>query len=241
MAGTIRQWQGRVPESSKSPDVGDERPVVRRRVQDEPDDAVTVPRRAQLAVRRRSSGSRAGRAAGPDDELADAARLVLAAGRVLGREPLVVVVVAVDDDVRAGRRRARPRTAPTDGVVAVLAGAEPRVMPDRQRAPRLRAPRGRPRASDPAAESGTAAADQRAVRVEHDHVPRPEVVRVPARAVRAPAAVAEVAEVAGEVLGLPVVVAGRRPGPVRDGGPRSARSSRGTGRRCRSGRRCRRR
>ena len=42
-------------------------------------------------------------AAGPDHELAQPPRLVLAPGRILRPEPLVVVVVAVDDDIRAAR------------------------------------------------------------------------------------------------------------------------------------------
>ena len=74
--------------------------------------------------------SRSTRPAGPDDELADARCLVLAAGRILRPEPLVVVVVPVDDDVGAGPVERVPER-PDRGVVAVLAGAEPRVVPDR--------------------------------------------------------------------------------------------------------------
>ena len=56
--------------------------------------------------------------------------------RVLRREPLVVVVVAVDDDVRAGRVERVPER-PDRGVVAVLvAGAEAGLVPDRHRAER---------------------------------------------------------------------------------------------------------
>ena len=44
-------------------------------------------------------------------------------------------------------------------------------------------------------------------------MPRAEVVRVPARAVRR-GPLAEIFEIPGEVLGLPVMVAGRRPRPV---------------------------
>ena len=49
-----------------------------------------------------------GRAAGADDELADAAVAILPAAGVLRREALVVVVVAVDDDVGAGRVEGLP-------------------------------------------------------------------------------------------------------------------------------------
>src|SRR6476620_4541172 len=81
-ASRIRDFTGR----------GDERPLVRRPVQDEPDHAEGV-RDADLAVgsdRRKVAQPCPTR---PDHELADARCLVLAAGRVLSTEPLVIVVV----------------------------------------------------------------------------------------------------------------------------------------------------
>ena len=50
-------------------------------------------------------------AAGADDEFAHAVRDVELAGRALGCEALVVVVVAIDDEVRAGTREIGPDRA----------------------------------------------------------------------------------------------------------------------------------
>ena len=163
-----------------------------------------------------SGSSRRTAAAGPDHELAQAPRLVLAPGRILGPEPLVVVIVAVDDDIRAGPVERVPER-PHRGVAAVLAGTEPRVMPDRHRAHggrRLEVGR------QPATLGGlrAAAADEGAVRIEDDHVPRAEVVGVPTLAVRG-GPLSEIVEVPGEILGLPVMVPGGGPGPVQVAAP----------------------
>ena len=110
-------------------------------MQDEPDHAEGA-RDADLAVGGDRREVAQHRAAGPDDELADAGGLVLAAGRILRPEPLVIVVVAVDDDVRPGPVERVPER-PDRGVVAVHARAEPRVVPDRHRALGGRSLRGR--------------------------------------------------------------------------------------------------
>ena len=128
------------------------------------------------------------RAAGPDDELAHAPRLVLAPGRILRSEPLVVVVVPVDDDIGAGPVERVPER-PDRGVAAVLAGAEPRVMPDRQRAHARSTPRGPPPASDPGRSPGHSR--RRSVQSESRtitcHAPRSyEYQLVPSGAARAP-------------------------------------------------------
>ena len=62
----------------------------------------------QLAVGRHPGEVAQRRPAGPDDELADAPVAVDPAVRVLRGEALVVVVVAVDDDVDAGRVQRPP-------------------------------------------------------------------------------------------------------------------------------------
>ena len=59
---------------------------------------------------------------------------VAVAVRVLRREPLVVVVVAVQDEVGAGVVQDVPERRDRR-VVAVLAAAEPRLVPHRERAP----------------------------------------------------------------------------------------------------------
>ena len=80
-------------------------------MQDEPDHAECL-RDAHLAV----SGDRREvaqyRPAGPDHELADARPLVLAAGWILRPEPLVVVVVPVDDGLNAVTRPAAWQVEP---------------------------------------------------------------------------------------------------------------------------------
>ena len=73
------------------------------RMEDEPDHPVAGRHTASRCGRPTVGKPPQDRAAGPDDELAQTARLVLAAGRILGSEPLVIVVVAVDDDIGAAR------------------------------------------------------------------------------------------------------------------------------------------
>ena len=77
-----------------------------------------------------------------------------------------------------------------------------------------RSRRGPRRSHRPCARVRAATADLVAVRVEHDHVPRAEVVRVPRVAVVVERRRSEVVAVALGVLGDPVVVAGGRPRPV---------------------------
>ena len=111
---------------------GQELPVVVRRMEGQAEDA-PHPGFAELAVdglllERPKHG-----AARPDDDLAQAARTLDPAVGVLRGESLVVVVVAVDDQLGASRVELLPegRDVP---VVAVLSRAETRVMPDRKRA-----------------------------------------------------------------------------------------------------------
>ena len=94
-----------------APATGDELPVVARlRVQRELQHALRLVV-AHFAVRLRRRLERVvARAAGADRELANPARARNGVRR-LRREPLVHVLVAVQDDVRAERRRAHPRTA----------------------------------------------------------------------------------------------------------------------------------
>ena len=98
------------------------------------------------------------RATGADDELADAVRS--GSGRRLGREPLVVVVVAVDHEVGAASR-ASPNVGAT-AVAAVVTRREQRVVPDR----------------------GDARARVRAARSARSHGPEPDRIRSDDRAVR---------------------------------------------------------
>ena len=65
-----------------------------------------------------------------------------------------------------------------------------------------------------------AAIDLVALGVEHDDVPRPEVVRVPRSTVWPACRIAEVSEVAAQPARSPIVVAGRGPGPFLVAAPR---------------------
>src|SRR4051812_15441851 len=82
-------------------------PVIARSVEVEPDDP-EGPRGAKLAVRAAGDERTLLGAAGPHDELTDATLAVLMPARVLWRESLVVVIVAVDDEVRTGRVERTP-------------------------------------------------------------------------------------------------------------------------------------
>ena len=103
------------------------------------------------------------------------AALILVRVRVLRREPLVVVVVAVDRRGPRRRRRARPRTARPSASLPCspelnrgwcqIASVQ-RAFDAARSAVSQR----------PCGESGAAAADDRAIGIEDDHVPRPEVV-----------------------------------------------------------------
>src|SRR4029077_14805874 len=114
----------------------DESPVVAPLMEVEPDDPER-PRRSKLAVRPADHERTQFGAARAHDEFPDPARAVLVPCRVLWREPLVVVVVAVDDEVRAGRVQGTPERLDRAGI-AVESGTESRVMPDRERAQRGR-------------------------------------------------------------------------------------------------------
>src|SRR5204863_9783065 len=70
----------------------------------------------------------------PDDELANATGVVALAVRGLRRKPLVVVIVAHQDDIGAGRLERLPDRGHRR-CVAVLAGTEPRVVPVGEHAP----------------------------------------------------------------------------------------------------------
>src|SRR3954447_19873808 len=83
------------------PTDGDELPVVVRRVEREPQDPVG-PGEPELAVGDRRVEGPQNRAAGAGDDLAAPRRAGLLAGRVHRREPFVVMVVAVDDQLGSG-------------------------------------------------------------------------------------------------------------------------------------------
>src|SRR6185503_4221340 len=156
-------------------------------------------------------------AAGSHDELAKAAGPGLDAGGVLRRKPLVVVIVAVDHKLGVRRVQGVPERG-NPRVVPVLAGAEPRVMPDRERAVGRA---GRQVVGEPFAlrRRRSAAANLVAVRIEDDDVPRPEIHRVPGHALRRCRRY-EVVPVAPRVGGVPVVVpGGRQEGPIADATP----------------------
>src|SRR2546425_11848854 len=187
------------------PRLGNELPVVAARVERQLEDAERVPV-AHLTVRLRGTRDRVVvLAAGADDELANAAGRVRCAGRRLGREALIVVVVPVEDDVCARVVEVLPDRLHRDRV-AVLPGAEARVMPVGERARRSMSrqvsaqPRLLPRAR-------LAAAYSRAVAVDDDDVPGAELVAV-VPAVRRTGGCAEVREVAGGAGGEVLVVAG---------------------------------
>ncbi len=174
-----------------------------------------VATRSSLLARGRRERAQ-GRSARPDDELADPADAVLAAARVLRGEPLVVVVVAVDHDVGAGVVERRQ-----NGATSVSLPCSPELKRGWCQIARVQRAVDAARSAlsqRPWAEPAPTAADRPAVGIEDDDVPRPEVVRVPARAVRRGGG-REVAEVAGEILRLPVVVAGGRSRPILEHAP----------------------
>src|SRR3954452_19093350 len=107
-------------------------PVVARLMEVEPDDPER-PGGAQLAVGAGAEERPLRGAAGPDDELAHPAEAVLVPGRVLWREPLIVVLVTVDDHVGAGGVEGAPEGVRIAGV-PVQTRAEPRMVPDGERA-----------------------------------------------------------------------------------------------------------
>jgi hypothetical protein len=89
--------------------------------------------------------------------------------------------VAVHDDVGTGPVERRPER-PDGEVVAVLAGAEPRLMPDRERTAGVACVEVR---GQPVTLGGFAvtAFDLAAIRVEDDDVPATEIERIPGLAV----------------------------------------------------------
>src|SRR4051812_9263239 len=171
---------------------GQELPVVVERMEREPQDAPGAGL-LDLAVRGAPAERPELPASGPDDDLPDSPRPLLGAGRVLGSEPFVVVVVAVDHEVGMGSVEEVPERGHLE-VVAMLTRAEPRVMPEGHRAARLARleVRGEPA---PLRRGRVATADVRTVGVEDDDMPRPEVHRVPRDAVRSSPR-AEVPEIA---------------------------------------------
>ena len=102
----------------------------------------------------------------------------------------------------------------------MVAAAEPRVVEQREGAPRVARGEVVAQPLELRRVRPAAARDAVAGRVEDDDVPRPDVLRVPRRAV-ADGAVAEVVRVAGGVTGLVLVVAGHGElDPVLEAAPR---------------------
>src|SRR5215218_5817807 len=174
----------------------DEPPVVTARVERHLEHAEGRPV-PDLAVRLNADEPVVVLPAGAGDELANSPRI--RGGRwVLRREPLVDMVVAVQNHIRTHGVQVTPEDI-VGAVAAVLAAREPRVMPKRECASsRMRSKIGlqplllsRP---------GPTASHLRAIRVQRDDVPgpdveavialptraggRPEVVEIPARATR---------------------------------------------------------
>ena len=167
---------------------------------------------------RRSSGSRAARRRRSRRRTRGCPRPVLVAGRILRREPLVVVVVPVDDEVGAAavervperprpRRRCRARPELNRGWCQIasvhIGGRRLRGRPSSQR------PWANPAAQPPTIEQSES-------RTITCHAPRSyEYQLVAVRRRPLP----EIAEVPGEVLRLPVVVPGGGLGPVQVAAP----------------------
>ncbi len=156
-------------------------------------------------------------APGADDDLGEAVDRVRRAGRVLGGEPLVVVVVAVEHQLRTGVVEVLPELRGL-GVVAVRPRAEPGVVPHRQRAP---GPAGLEVPGQPAdlGRPRPAAADEAAVAVQQHHVPGPDV-QAAVGAARAAGSPAEEREVRRGGAALVLVVAGDRERPLPEAPPR---------------------
>ena len=110
----------------------DELPVVAGGAEGQLQHAVGVVL-AHLAVGLGRADAGQERAAGADHELADPARVVELAARVLGREALVVVRVTAEDHVRVGVVERLEQRLHLVGV-AVVARVEARVVPVRERA-----------------------------------------------------------------------------------------------------------
>src|SRR5207249_9415735 len=144
--------------------------------------------------------------AGADHELPDPGRRVRHAVRRHRREPLVRVLVAVDDDLGACLIEVLPQGEPISVTVAVEnTGAERRLVPDRHGA-LLRA-RGEVRLEPLLL--GRAGARVHVV-VDRDHVPRPEVVAVVSLR-RVTRSGTEIVVVSRSARGI-VVIARYRPG-----------------------------
>jgi hypothetical protein len=161
---------------------------------------------SDLGVGDRSLEATQALAAGPDHELTDAAAGIAVAIRVLERETLIVVVVPDDDDIRADLVEQVPERTYSLRV-AVLTGAEERVVPVGDRAECVaRRQVGR----EPLAlRIGlVATADLIAQAVEDHDVPVAQLVAVVALA-RLTSSGAEVGEVGARARGVVVMVAGR--------------------------------
>ena len=147
--------------------------------------------------------------AGPDDEGADAGVARRAVGQLRG-EPLVVVLVAGQDQLGAVVQERLPEGSGAGVVPVVVARGEQRVVPEPDRA---RAGRGGEVGPEPLLLGAPdVAPDPGAVGVEDDDVPgRSQVEAVPALAGGAGRG-AEVREVPRRALGHVLVVADRRTG-----------------------------
>ncbi len=197
---------------------GQELPLVAVRPEDEAKDAV-AGRVADLAVGHRVIEGAKRCAPGPHDERTDPRGVVARAGRVLGGEHLVVVVMAADHDVRVVLEQGSPERVEAR-VAAVLAGAEPRMVPDSHRAAGAILPEV---VDEPPGllRIRAAAAHAFAVGVEDQDVPRAHGRAVPGPAIR-PRRRSEIIDVARRAGGLPVMVPGDWQRPRAVASPRGA-------------------
>ncbi len=149
--------------------------------------------------------------AGTDDEFSNAVGEIKLSIRVLGREAFIIVVVAVDNNVRVGRIQVLPEQAHLRVVSVFLAGTEKWVMPKGDGAG---ARMGGQVLAEPLFFGRTCAAatgELAAIAVDSDHVPGTEVVAVISLC-RIAAGGAKIIEVRSCPAGVELVVARGRPG-----------------------------
>ena len=195
---------------------GDKLPIIASRVQCQFEHAKGI-QVAYLAIRLDLANTIVIFATGADDKLTDTPLRISSAGGVLRRESLVVVVVAVEDHIHARGVQRLPDRLHLDRV-AMLAGAEARVMPIGQRTGcRVRAQIG----AQPLLLGRThlaAADDLLAVAIEDNHVPVAEIIAIVASC-RVASSGAEIREIARSTWYLVLMVPGGWPRAILEATP----------------------